>query len=151
MQAEICLGVNADLFQFVIHLTHKLWFPFTFGRDILRDHRKLKVFHLADERVLTVYKITKQFPRSEQFGLTAQLHRAALSVPTNIVEGCARKSKTEYLNFLNIAFGSLRELGYLLELSFKLELISEKPWAHLRELYDHCVRSLNRLIRSLES
>ncbi len=115
----------------------------------MRDHRKLKAFQRADELALAVYHITRGFPRSEQFGLTMQLRRAAVSVPTNIVEGCARSSEAEYLSFLNIAFGSLRELGYLLDLSHRLGLISSQSWSQLEELHDHCVRLLSRLIRSI--
>jgi four helix bundle protein len=68
-----------------------------------RDHRKLRVFASGDELVLEIYQATQRFPRSEQFGLQAQLRRAAISVATNIVEGSARRSAREYGNFLNIA------------------------------------------------
>ena len=86
----------------------------------MRDHKKLKAFQLADELVLMIYKITRLFPKEELFGLTSQMRRAAVSVPSNIVEGCARESQSEYLRFLEIAFGSLRELHYQFELSGKL-------------------------------
>ena len=74
----------------------------------MRDHRKLRAFELADEVALMIYRITKQFPKDEMYGLTSQMRRAAVSVPSNIVEGCARESQTEYRRFMEIAFGSLR-------------------------------------------
>ncbi|MGE0755459.1 MAG: four helix bundle protein, partial [Pirellulaceae bacterium] len=63
----------------------------------MRDHRKLRAFQLADQLALAIYMCTAGFPRHEQFGLTAQLRRGAISVPSNIVEGCARRSTAEYV------------------------------------------------------
>mgnify|MGYP001329757958 CR=1 FL=1 len=76
-----------------------------------RDHRKLRAFVLADELTLKVYEVTRTYPRSEVYTLVSQMRRAALSVPANIVEGCARESQADYTRFLVIAQGSLRELG----------------------------------------
>ena len=76
----------------------------------MRDHTKLRAFELADEVTIMIYRVTRTFPREEIYGLTSQMRRAAVSIPSNIVEGCARNSQTEYLRFLEIAFGSLREL-----------------------------------------
>ena len=78
----------------------------------MRDHTKLRAFELADELVVLIYQVTKGFPKEEVYGLTSQMRRAAVSIPSNIVEGCARESQSEYLRFLEIAFGSLRELNY---------------------------------------
>ncbi len=86
----------------------------------MRDHTKLTAFQLADEVAIYIYRLTKKFPKDELFGLTSQMRRAAVSVPSNIVEGCARESQSEYFRFLEIAFGSLRELHYQFELSEKL-------------------------------
>jgi four helix bundle protein len=115
----------------------------------MRDHRKLKAFELADELVLEIYRATRDFPKEEMFGLTSQMRRAAVSVPANIVEGCARQSLAEYLNFLNIAFGSLRELGYYIDLCVRLDYLSESDHAVLSDQQARTARVLSGLIQSL--
>ncbi len=91
----------------------------------MRDHTKLRAFELADEIVVMIYRITAEFPKEELFGLTSQMRRAAVSVPCNIVEGCARDGEADYLRFLDIAFGSLRELHYQFTLSKRLKFCSD--------------------------
>jgi len=92
----------------------------------MRDHTKLRAFELADDLAVMIYKMTRGFPKEEIYGITSQMRRAAVSVASNIVEGCARESHLEYHRFLDMAFGSLRELNYQYGLSIRLEYASEK-------------------------
>ena len=115
----------------------------------MRDHRRLKACQLADSLVIEVYKAIQDFPREEQYGITSQIRRAAVSVPTNIVEGCARDGQREYRQFLNIAFGSVRELGYLIDLSQRLGFLPKNRAEHLEALQTETAKTLSGLIRSL--
>jgi four helix bundle protein len=94
-------------------------------------YKNLKVWQKADELALEVYKITKYFPKDEIYGITSQLRRAALSVPTNIVEGYARKGDKELSRFMSIAIGSLAEVEYIIDFSKRLGYISEKDYERI--------------------
>jgi len=98
---------------------------------------------------MLVYRTTTGFPKEELFGLTFQIRRAAVSVPSNIVEGCARDSEAEYLRFLNIAFGSLRELRYQLSLSKRLGFLLNEDLSLLEPKIVETEKVLNGLIRAL--
>ena len=113
----------------------------------MRDPRKLKVFCIADALTLDVYRITRTFPREEVFGLTAQLRRSAISVPSNIVEGCARDTEGDYLRFLDTAYGSAKEMEYQLSLARRLGYLPDTEEV-LGRVEEVC-RALNALIRSL--
>ena len=115
----------------------------------MRDHTKLRAFELADEVAILVYRVTAGFPKEELFGLTSQLRRAAVSVPSNIVEGCTRDREAEYLRFLNIAFGSLRELHYQLNLSKRLGFLPNEDSSLLEPTVVETEKVLNGLIRAL--
>ena len=115
----------------------------------MRDHKKLKAFELADEVALWIYRITTEFPKEEMYGLTSQMRRAAVSVPSNIVEGCARASQADYLRFLFIAFGSLKELHYQLGLSVRLGYLKSHDPSLLEQKIVETEKVLNGLIRSL--
>ena len=115
----------------------------------MRDHKKLRAFKMADEVALLVYQITAGFPREEMYGLTSQIRRAAVSVPSNIVEGCARDSQADYLRFLHMAFGSLRELHYQLDLSTRLEFLRDQDWSLIQPKIVETEKVLNGLIRAL--
>ena len=86
----------------------------------MRDHKKLRAFELADALVLNVYRATRGFPDDEKFGLTSQLRRAAISIASNIVEGAARSSRPEYVRFLEIAYGSAKEVEYQISIAERL-------------------------------
>ncbi|MCM3878494.1 MAG: four helix bundle protein [Vicinamibacterales bacterium] len=115
-----------------------------------RDHRKLNVFVLADQLVLDVYAATATFPADERFGLCVQLRRAATSVATNIVEGCARRTTRDYLHFVNIATGSAAETLYLLDLSARLTFLPAEVYRDFEPKYSRLISGLKKLITSLE-
>jgi four helix bundle protein len=117
----------------------------------MRDHTKLRAFALADQFALLVYKHTATFPLEEQFGLTSQVRRAAVSVPSNIVEGCARPTQSDYVRFLNIAYGSATEAKYQLSLAFRLGFLDADANEALASCADELSRVLSGLIRSLRS
>jgi four helix bundle protein len=114
-----------------------------------RDYRKLDVFHLADRAVIAVYPVTSRLPDGERYGLVTQIRRAAVSVPCNIVEGCARRGDAEYLNFLNIANGSANETRYLLDLSHRLGMLPAASIEPLQALYTELIAKLTALINAL--
>lgn len=110
----------------------------------------MKAFALADSLVIEVYKATRKFPTDELYGLTSQMRRASVSVSANIVEGCARESKKEYIQFLNISFGSLKELGYYIDLSRRLGYLSRDVHARLEKQHEENAKVLTGLIKSLK-
>ena len=117
----------------------------------MRDPNKLRAFELADQFALKVYESTRDFPREEQFGLTSQLRRAAVSVPSNIVEGCARATNADFVRFLDIAYGSSSEANYQVSLAVRLGFLTEEQHSELRSLGDETAKVLAGLIRSLRS
>jgi four helix bundle protein len=104
---------------------------------------------MVDELALDIYSITRQFPKSELYGLTSQMRRAAVSVPSNIVEGCARESQIEYLRFLEIAFGYLRELEYQYSLAKRLGYVNEVYLPGFDRKKNETQKVLGCLIRSM--
>jgi four helix bundle protein len=115
-----------------------------------RDHRKLRVFQRADALALAVYQATKRFPADERFGLRTQIRRAAVSAAANIVEGSARRTLAEYVNFLNIAAGSAAEARYLFDLASRLGMLLEDEANALEGGYRELSASLCALIASLD-
>jgi four helix bundle protein len=111
--------------------------------------RDLSVWQRAYELTLDLYRITKKFPKSEIYGLTSQLQRAAVSVPANIAEGYERNHRKEYLQFLFIAKGSLGELETLLLLARDLSYMTTEDYDVVNAKRHDTMKMLHGLIKSL--
>jgi four helix bundle protein len=90
------------------------------------DHKDLDVWKKSMNLVVLIYDITSKFPSDERFGLTSQMRRAAVSIPSNIAEGAARKGDKEFIQFLMIALGSLSELETQYLLSIQLKFVQKE-------------------------
>ena len=118
---------------------------------MIRSYRDLHVWQLGVRLVIESYKVGQQLPADERFGLTAQIRRAAVSVPANIAEGHGRSSRGDYRHHVWIAAGSLRELETLFEILTVLKYVDEKSLEGVRGLCDELGRMLTRLAKRLES
>ena len=116
----------------------------------VRHYRDLVVWQKAITWVEAVYIATRGWPSDERFGLISQVRRAAISVPSNIAEGCARRSTAEFVRFLSIARGSLAEVETQLIISHKLAYTEEETSASLLKSADEISRMLAGLITKLE-
>jgi len=114
-----------------------------------RRFRSIKAWQRADDLVARVYRVSRAFPKDEQYGLTSQMRRTAVSVAANIVEGSSRRSRQEYLHFLSIAKGSLSELSYYIHLSNRLSYLSESQFRDLDGSCEETARTLHGLIQSV--
>jgi four helix bundle protein len=101
--------------------------------------------------VESAYGVSSGFPKSEQFGITSQLRRACVSVPSNIAEGAERRGTKEFIQFLGIAQGSLAEAETLIELSARLKYLSDEARSDLLSCSLEICRMLHGLVRSLET
>lgn len=114
-----------------------------------RPHRRLVLWQKAMDFVLETYKLTARFPSVERFGMVSQIQRAAVSIPSNIAEGAARKTRREYLQFLYIARGSVSELDTQLEIASRLGYIEERSYSSAQERLEELSRMLSALIAAL--
>lgn len=115
----------------------------------LQSYEQLDVWREAMELVAEVYQVTRSFPKEELYGLTSQVRRAVVSIPSNIAEGQGRRSTRDFLNHLSIARGSLFEVQTQLRIAFRLQYLDD-----VEAIMDHTQtvgRLLNGLIRSLEN
>lgn len=118
---------------------------------MLQSYRQLQVWQKSILLVTAVYKLTKDFPKSELYGLVSQIRRAATSIPANIAEGFMRKYSQEYLQFLRIAFGSGAELETHLVIAKELRLTSPSELIEVEKLLEEVMKMLNALIVKIES
>ena len=112
--------------------------------------RDLKVWRDAMTLVEDVYRVSRAFPADERFGLTAQLRRAAVSIPSNIGEGKRRKRQRAFLYHLDIALGSQGEVDVQLELALRLGFLARKQYDEVVRRVDEIGRMLNGLIESMQ-
>lgn len=115
-----------------------------------KDHTGLHAWQLAMELTEDVYRITRNYPTEELYGLTSQMRRSAMSIPSNIAEGHGRMSPGDFQRFLSIAHGSLRELETQLELSTRFGYVAGDSAQRLRHKMSELGRTINGLYRSLE-
>ena len=116
-----------------------------------RPHKKLNLWIESIELVISIYEITKKFPKEEEYGIKSQLRRAAVSVPSNISEGLTRKTNADKLHFLNIANGSLSEIDTQLEISIRLKYIDLQDFTIVENKIVSIEKMLSGLIRKLKS
>ena len=117
----------------------------------METHKDLRVWQQSMEMVTSIYLMTKAFPKEELFGLVSQMHRAAVSVPSNIAEGYARGTDREKLHFLRISSGSISEIETQLMLSLNLGYISQETYDELSEMITSIWKQLNSLISFLKN
>ena len=117
---------------------------------MLKNYKELKVWQKSYQLCVEIYSITKRFPREERYGLTSQIRRAAVSVPSNIAEGYGRKTTPEYMRSLYIAYGSNCKFETQKLLSRDLAYIKDTEAEELLDKIGEVERMLKALIRSLE-
>ena len=115
-----------------------------------KGFRKLLVWQRAHELVLSIYKMTEKFPKSEMFGLTSQMRRAAVSISANIAEGQGAGTKPQFVRYLDIARGSLSEVEYYLVLSKDLQYMTPEKYKETEALRGEVGFLLYRLILSMK-
>ena len=114
-----------------------------------KPHKKLDVWKKSIELVQKIYELTKTLPKIEEYGLTNQMRRAAISVPANIAEGAARQTKKEFIQFLHMAQGSLSELDTHIEIAQRLGYVNEVSLRELSALMNDIDKMRTGLIKSL--
>ncbi len=116
----------------------------------ISSYKDLVVWQKATELALFVYKVSKVFPKEEIYGLTSQIRRCAVSVPSNIAEGSERNSTRDYLRFINMAHASLAELETQLYIAQRLDYVTGENYQQLQVSAAEIGRMLNGLLRKLE-
>ena len=118
---------------------------------MLKNYKDLKVWKKSYELCLETYRITSKFPREERYGLTSQIRRSAVSIPSNIAEGYGRKTTLDYVRMLYISYGSVCELETQVLLAGDLDLIEKGELGTLKKDIAEIERVLEALIKSLEN
>ncbi|WP_420578160.1 four helix bundle protein [Ekhidna sp.] len=117
----------------------------------MRDFKNLEVWKEAHQIAKECYKVSSYFPQEEKFGLTSQLRRSSLSIPTNLAEGCGRGSQKDLKRFCDIAMGSASEVEYLLFFINEIGILQYQDYKSLSESLITMKKRLNALIQKLKS
>jgi four helix bundle protein len=117
----------------------------------MRDFKKLKVWQRSHQLVLDIYKSTEKFPKIELYGLTSQIRRSAVSIPSNIAEGCGKEGQAEFARYLRIAMGSANELEYQLILSHDLQYLTAEVFETLIDEVNQLKKMLVTLVKRIVS
>jgi len=118
---------------------------------MITSYKDLIVWQKSLDLSIQVYKLTKEFPKEEIYGLTSQVRRAVVSIPSNIAEGYGRHRRLEYIQFLLIAYASGSELETQLLIARKLDYMSEEDFIRVNGLLQEVMKMLNSLISKLKS
>ena len=116
----------------------------------MRNYKNYNIWDLSHKLTLEVYKLSSEFPREEQFGLTSQLRRAVTSIGLNIVEGSARKSDKEFSRFLYISAGSAAEVEYIILILRDLNILNSEAASNLEQEFITLRKMIYRLIQSID-
>ena len=119
-------------------------------QDTIRDYRDLTVWKEAMDIAEQIYSLTRSFPREEAFGLTAQMRRAAVSIPSNIAEGFGRAQRKSFVQYLRISQGSLKELETQAMLSVRVGYLTSEQQDKLLDRTTRLAKRLVQFVRSLE-
>ena len=117
----------------------------------MKDFRQLKVWEKSHQMALAIYKVTAIFPKEELYGLTSQVRRASMSIPTNIAEGCGRNTDADFARFLQMAMGSASETEYQLLLSLDLGFLNKEQYDKLNPDVTEVKRMLASLLKTLRA
>ena len=117
----------------------------------MKDYKNLQVWEKSHQFILDVYKATLNFPKNELYGLTSQVRRAAVSIPTNLAEGCGRRTDGELAQFAQIAAGSASEMDYLLFLCHDLKYIEDDNYTALSSQLVEIRKMLTSLLKTLRA
>ncbi len=117
----------------------------------MKTYREIHAWQKAMELVTAIYTYTDSYPENEKFGLTNQIRRASVSIPSNIAEGFGRNSIPDFIRFLNIARGSLFELQTQIEISCNLDFLAPDNYLVLENKTEEIAKLINALIKSLKS
>jgi len=116
----------------------------------MKTHKDLKIWQLSIDMVTKVYALTKNFPKEEMYGLTSQIRRAAISVPSNIAEGCGRNSAKELIQFLYYSMGSLSELETQFIIAQNLGYITVSDKQIFEQIFQEQFKMLSAFIQSIK-